>query len=221
MTAATVDTRTKAIGHVRVSTLKQGQNGFGLDAQRDAIEDYCAANELNLVAVIPDVMSTRSTDRMHGRAAAVAAIQAGLADVLVVRALDRASRDTIDGGQLVRHAYDEGWRLLSLDGVDSADEDQEFLNNMRLAFAQEERRKISERTKAGLQRARRDGRQLGRPSQIKPALARRIVRMRMQEHLSAKAIADRLTASGVPAPGGGERWHHSTVRGVFAREGIA
>ena len=220
MTAATVDTRTKAIGYVRVSTLKQGQNGFGLDV-RDAIESYCAASDLNLVAVIPDVMSTRSTDRMHGRAAAVAAIQAGLADVLVVRALDRASRDTIDGGQLVRQAQDEGWRLLSLDGVDSADEDQEFLNNMRLAFAQEERRKISERTKAGLKRARRDGKQLGRPSQITPALARRIVRMRMQEHLSAKAIADKLTAAGVPAPGGGERWHHSTVRGVFAREGIA
>ena len=221
MAEATGDTRTKAIGYVRVSTLKQGQNGFGLDAQRDAIESYCAANELNLVTVIPDVMSTRRTDRMHGRAAAVAAIQAGLADVLVVRALDRASRDTIDGGQLVRQAHNEGWRLLSLDGVDSADEDQEFLNNMRLAFAQEELRKISERTKAGLQRARREGTQLGRPSQIKPALARRIVRMRMEQHLSAKAIADRLTAQRVPTPGGGERWHHSTVRGVFAREGIA
>lgn len=60
MTAATVDTRTKAIGYVRVSTLKQGQNGFGLDAQRDAIESYCAANDLRLVAVIPDVMSTRA-----------------------------------------------------------------------------------------------------------------------------------------------------------------
>jgi DNA invertase Pin-like site-specific DNA recombinase len=211
---------TKAIGYVRVSTLKQGQNGFGLAAQRDAIESYCEANNLELLTVIPDVISSRKTDKMYGRAAAVAAVQAGIADVLVVHALDRASRNPVDGGLLIEQAHDEGWRLLSLDGVDSSDPDQSFLNDMRLAFAKEERKKVSDRTKIGLRRAKREGKQLGRPSTIPCNIVERTVEMRMRDRLSAKVIAKRLTDEGVPTPGGGSAWAHSTVRGVFARQRI-
>jgi DNA invertase Pin-like site-specific DNA recombinase len=53
-------TGTKAIGYVRVSTNRQADNGYGIDAQRDQIERYCAANGLELVALIPDVMSGKS-----------------------------------------------------------------------------------------------------------------------------------------------------------------
>jgi putative DNA-invertase from lambdoid prophage Rac len=204
-----------------VSTKVQGAQGYSLAAQRDAIESYCAVNELDLLTVIPDVISSRRTDKMYGRAAAVALVQAGIADILVVHALDRASRNPIDGGLLMEQAHDEGWRLLSLDGVDSSDPDQSFLNDMRLAFAKEERKKISERTKVGLRRAKREGKQLGRPSTMPRNVVERIVAMRMRESLSAKGIAKRLTDEGVPTPGGGSTWAHSTVRGVFAREGIA
>jgi hypothetical protein len=64
-------------------------------------------------------MSGRKTDKLYGRLAAVAAIRAGLANVLVINALDRASRSTLDGLGLVKDAQDEGWRVLSFDGVDS------------------------------------------------------------------------------------------------------
>jgi len=89
-----------------------------------------------------------------------------------------------------------------------------------LAFAKEERKKISERTKIRLRRAKREGKQLGRPSTIPRNTVERIVAMRMRECLSAKAIAMRPTDEGVRTPGGGSCWAHSTVRGVFAREGI-
>jgi DNA invertase Pin-like site-specific DNA recombinase len=87
---------TRAIGYIRVSTKAQGQNGFGLMAQRDAIETYCEANELELLTVIPDVMSGRKADKLYGRAAAIAAIKTGLADVLVLKDFDRATRDPLD-----------------------------------------------------------------------------------------------------------------------------
>jgi DNA invertase Pin-like site-specific DNA recombinase len=110
---------------------------------------------------------------------------------------------------------------LSVDGVDSDDPEQTLLTDIRLAVAQEERRKISERTKAGLEAARAKGKQLGRPSKVTPALARRIVRLRMKDGLSAQKIAANLTTKKVPAPGGGATWHHSTVRLILAREGVA
>jgi hypothetical protein len=135
--------------------------------------------------------------------------------------LDRASRSTLDGAILLDQARRQGWRLLSVDGVDSDDPEQTLLTDIRLAVAQEERRKISERTKAGLEAARAKGKQLGRPSKVTPALARRIVRLRMKDGLSAQKIAANLTTKKVPAPGGGATWHHSTVRLILAREGVA
>jgi DNA invertase Pin-like site-specific DNA recombinase len=212
---------TKAIGYIRVSTKDQGQNGFGLSAQRDAIETYCEANELELLTVVPDVMSGRKTDKLYGRAAAIAAIKAGIADVLVLKDFDRASRDVEDSLRLKREAHDEGWRIVTTKGEDTA-----VMNSLeltiKLAFAEEERHRISERTKAGLARVKREGKkQIGRPSTIGRNVIDRIVAMRISEGLSAQAIARKLTNEGVPTPGGGATWAHSTVRGVFAREGIA
>ena len=210
---------TKAIGYVRVSTKDQGQNGYGLDAQRDAIESYCAANDLELITIIPDVMSGRKTSKLYGRAAAVAAIRAGLADVLVLKDFDRATRDARDGLGLMQAAKDEGWRVLTTKG-DDTDAIGQFELTVKLAFAQEERDRISERTKAGLDRARRHGTKSGRPigrrSEIPPEVVEVIVG-HSRAGLGAKAIAKLLEADGIPSPSGGVAWHYSTVRGVIAR----
>ncbi|RIR68162.1 recombinase family protein [Mycobacteroides abscessus] len=210
---------TRAIGYVRVSTKDQGENGFGLEAQAHQLETFCAANDIDLVALIPDVMSTRKTDKMYGRAAALSAIRAGIANVLVINDLDRASRSTLDGLTLVRDAQAEGWRVLSLDGVDS-DQVEKLWLTVRMGFAEEERDKISKRTRQGLIAARQKGKELGRKSQIPAHVADRVVDMRMREHMGAKAIATQLTRDGVPTPGGGDRWHYSTVRSLLARKGV-
>jgi DNA invertase Pin-like site-specific DNA recombinase len=100
--------------------------------------------------------------------AAVAAIRAGLANILVINALDRVSRNTLDGLTLVKDAQDEGWRVLSTDGIDS-DKVEKLWLTVRMGFAEEERDKISKRTKQGLIKARQAGKQLGRPRSRKPA----------------------------------------------------
>jgi DNA invertase Pin-like site-specific DNA recombinase len=216
---------TKAIGYVRVSTKGQGENGYGLEAQRGAIETYCAVNNLDLVALHADVMSGKKTDKLYGRIAAVLAIQAGVAKVLVINALDRSSRSMADGAKLVADAKTEGWRIVGIDGTDS-DTVSQLTAHARLLVAEEERELISKRTKQGLIKARLNGSKLGTPSQIPRDVVDRIVAMHMRDRKGAKAIATQLTADGVPAPGrrgaspGGERWHYSTVRGVLAREGV-
>lgn len=213
--------RLRLVGYVRVSTREQGSNGHGLDAQRSAIERYCRANGYALVTIIPDVMTTRSIDKLYGRSAAVAAVEAGLADGLLISTLDRATRSTLDGAVLLDQARRKGWRLLSVDGIDSDNEQQALLTDIRIAVAAEERRKISERTKAGLEAAREKGKVIGRPRSVTAAVVRRIVRMRTRDGLSANAIALALDKAKVPPPGNGARWHHSTVRAVLAREGTA
>ena len=74
-----------------------GYLGHGLGAQSDEMRRYCLANELQLLAVTYDVMSSGSVSKLFGRQTAVAAIESGMADGLLVRALDR-TRAGASGG---------------------------------------------------------------------------------------------------------------------------
>ena len=93
---------------MRASTKAQGENGYGLTAQRATyLKHIVRTKDSSLRTVIPDVMSGRQTDKLGGRAAAVAAIKAGIADVLILKGLDRATRDAYDGLALQREAKAE------------------------------------------------------------------------------------------------------------------
>jgi DNA invertase Pin-like site-specific DNA recombinase len=210
----------RVIGYARVSTQAQ-EKGHGLGSQQDEMGRFCQSNEMQLITVTYDVMSSGSVPKLHGRACAIAAIEAGLADALLVRALDRATRDQLDAAALAKRANANGWTLLDTQGANSSDASQRLLFDIRVAMAAEEKRKISERTKEGLRRAKAQGTQLGRPSRIVPEIVAEIVAMRVEDKLSAKKIADRLDDYEVPTPGNGSGWHHSTIRRVLAREGVA
>ena len=180
-------TDTKAIGYIRVSTNRQAENGYGLEAQREQILRFCEAQNLQLVALIPDVMSGKRTDKLYGRIAAITAIRTGMANVLVVNTLDRSSRSMADGAKLVADAKIEGWRIVGLDGTDS-DTVSQLTVHARLLVAEEERELISKRTKQGLIKARQAGKQLGKPSTIDRKVVQRIVKQRLAGK-GTKAIA--------------------------------
>jgi DNA invertase Pin-like site-specific DNA recombinase len=209
----------KAIGYMRVSTNRQADNGYGLESQREQITRYCADNGLDLVALIPDVMSGKRSDKLYGRIAAITAIRTGMANVLVVNTLDRSSRSMADGAKLVADAKAEGWRIVGLDGTDSNTVSQ-LTAHARLLVAEEERELISKRTKQGLIRARQAGKQLGKPSTIARDTVARIVELR-SAGMGTKAIAAALTSENIVPPNGGDKWSYSTVRDVLAREGVA
>ncbi|GAS89381.1 recombinase family protein [Mycolicibacterium brisbanense] len=211
----------RVIGYIRVSTKDQGQNGFGLDAQRKSLEQWCIARGHQLLTVTSDVMSGGKSARLHGREVAINALESDLGDALLVRALDRASRDRLDAAKLQKRAEDFGWRLLDCDGADSSDTSTGLTADVRLAVAVEERRKISQRTREGMERARaqgtRSGRPIGRPKQIDPKAERRI-RVMAGNGMGPRAIAKALEAEGYMAPRGGKAWSHYTVRDVIARQ---
>ncbi|WP_245969114.1 recombinase family protein [Williamsia muralis] len=211
----------RLIGYARVSTAEQSVKGYGLRSQGEVLQQYCASRGHELLTVTNDVISGSKAEQMHGRAVAIAAVEAGLADGLLVRALDRATRDQLDAAELYKRAEKRGWRLMDCDNADSSDPSQRLTADIRLAVAAEERRRISLRTREGLARARREGKKLGRPSRIAPFIVEEIVLMRRDEGMGPKAIATCLDEAGVPTPGGGERWHYATVRRVLQREGVA
>jgi DNA invertase Pin-like site-specific DNA recombinase len=188
----------RVIGYVRVSTKDQGKNGYDVGAQHDSLRQFCDQHGHELLTVTSDVVSGADSARMYGREVAITAIEMGVADALLVRALDRATRSQLDHASLFERAQRNAWRLTDCDGADSGDPSQRLTAYVRNPVAAEERRKISERTREGLAKARKQGKRLGRPPQIDTALARRIVRMSTRDGLSPNKIARRLTDTAVP-----------------------
>jgi DNA invertase Pin-like site-specific DNA recombinase len=53
----------RIIGYTRVSTVRQGESGLGLEAQLNAIHEYAAANNGKVLHVYREVESGRRDDR--------------------------------------------------------------------------------------------------------------------------------------------------------------
>ncbi|WP_108446124.1 recombinase family protein [Halomonas denitrificans] len=86
-------------------------------------------------------------------------------DTLVVLKLDRLGRDNIDVQQTITNLSDAGVKVVSLDlpAHDLTSSEGKLLLQMFAAFAEFERNRIRERTQEGLERAKSQGKKLGRP----------------------------------------------------------
>jgi DNA invertase Pin-like site-specific DNA recombinase len=88
------------IEYVRVSTQKQGRSGLGLEAQREAISRFCAAERFTVVESFVEI-ETAKGDALARRPKLKAALKAArkIKDVdykcapIIVAKLDRLSRD--------------------------------------------------------------------------------------------------------------------------------
>lgn len=203
----------KVIGYVRVSSLEQGESGAGLDSQRQAITDECARRGWQLERIEEDVLSARNM-RRPGLQRALADCRSGVVQGIVAAKLDRLSRSVIDFSSLLNDARKRGYNIVALDlGVDLSTPQGEFAANIVASVSQWERQIIGERTKAALAVKKSQGVVLGRPRIMSPEVRERIFSEREAGN-SLRAIADGLTADGVPTSHGGT-WRASTIQSVL------
>lgn len=89
-------------------------------------------------------------------------------DVLIVTKLDRLGRDAIDVSSTVKALAEMGVRVhcLALGGVDLTSSAGTMTMNVLNAVAQFERDLLIERTQSGLNRAKAEGKTLGRPTTL-------------------------------------------------------
>ena len=90
-------------------------------------------------------------------------------DVLVVLKLDRLGRDNIDVQNTITLLTQKGIKIVCLDLpiADLSSAEGKLMLQMFSAFAEFERNRIRERTKEGLDRAKSEGKKLGRPMAYK------------------------------------------------------
>lgn len=224
----------KLIAYYRVSTAKQGASGLGLEGQEAAAAEYARATGGSILRAYTEVETGKRADRPE-LARALADCKRSKA-VLVIAKLDRLARNV----HFLSGLMEAGVEFVCCD-MPSANR---LTLHIMAAVAEDEAKRISERTKAALAAYKARGGMLGaaRPGayrlkgganlkaaqragevareQAKAAyedLSSVIVGMRT-EGLSLRVIADRLNAQGHTTRRG-KPWNQVQVGRVFCLGG--
>ncbi len=233
-------TAPRFVSYCRVSTEEQGADGLGVEGQRHAIGRYIESVGGSLLREFVEVASGNDDDRPELASALKLAKRTGA--VLLVAKLDRLSRVVAKIATLLR----QGAELRVVECASASTLELQI----RAVIAEEERRKIGERTRDALAAAKRRGTKLGsarpghwrgredrrklgqRRASAKAAAARRELRSEiyaaarpLAERLHAngaslRAIADALNQNGIGTPKG-STWQAVQVSRLLAAKGTA
>jgi DNA invertase Pin-like site-specific DNA recombinase len=211
------------VAYYRVSTDQQGQSGLGLEAQREAVERYLNGGNWKLVAEFTEVESGKTSDRAQLRAAQAACKKHKA--TLVIAKLDRLSRNV----HFISGLMEAGTKFVAVDNPHA----NKLTVHILAAVAEDERERISARTKAALQAARARGQVLGNPRLAAARAEVNAARQKAADEFAAKVlpivreiqaggvatlrgVAAALTARGVPTARGGS-WVARSVADLLAR----
>ena len=226
---------TSYIGYLRVSTVRQGRSGLGLEAQKARITEFVGNDQ---VGWFIETESGANCQRVELEKALTQCELTG--STLLVATLDRLSRDVAFLEQVKARceAGSFGFRCVDMPDANS------FMLGVMAQLAQYERERISARTKAALQAAKRRGVKLGNPNGAKPfdghrelgaeraaeshrttadtwAEKRRPILVELVEAgLSLSGMARELTARKISTRRGG-KWHARGVKALLARLDLA
>lgn len=181
----------KYVAYFRVSTIRQGQSGLGLEAQRTAVQRFLPG-DARLVADYIEVENGRKSERPQ-LLAAIAQAQREDA-VLLVAKLDRLARSVAFLATLMESRV----RFQAVD-LPAADE---FTLHILAAVAQKEASAISSRTREALAAKKARGAQLGTPANLtdeakqKGLIARKTNALANVNNHQAAQLATLLRATG-------------------------
>ena len=237
-TSSATATSTRAIGYVRVSIEEQARDGLSMGAQRERIESYCHAKQIELLEILSD--EGVSGKSLHNRPGILKALERAREEscTLVVVKLDRLSRKTLDILEILEDGTRGKWEVHSIDdSLDTGTAMGRFAVTMMAGLAQLEREQISERTKKALAFKKRQGHEMGAPAfgervvydekglrsrEADPKEMKVLERLRelKAEGLSNNATAQQLNEEGLGTKRGG-KWTHVQVGRVLERIGAS
>lgn len=211
-------TTTKYVAYYRVSTDKQGIVGLGMDAQRHIVAQFIQPGD-TIIGAYTEVESGKKNNRPE-LTKALAHARLGKATLIIAK-LDRLARNVA----FIANLMESKVPFVACD-MPHADA---FRLHIEAAVAQDESRRISERTKAALAQAKARGVVMGANSQalkIKyqaqaEATAKRlkpiVARLQAQGHTSVRKLAAALNDNNIPTPVGTNKWHATTVQRLLDR----
>lgn len=202
----------QAIAYYRVSTQRQGKSGLGLEAQQNAVKNYCQLNAYDIIREVIEVKSTRK-----GRIGLLQALELcrQMKAILIVARLDRLGRDVEQIAGIVKSKV----------GIVVADNPHanRFTIHILAAVAEDQRQRISETTKEALGAAKRRGVILGKNGALLAIVNKKaaeefaqklspiLIRLKNRGITTVRAVCRELNKRSIPTFRGDSRWHPSTV----------
>src|SRR5262245_60216444 len=209
--------RGKFVSYLRVSTDKQGRNGYGIDAQRQAVGDYLNGGAWELIAECVEVESGKRDGNRPKLKEALALCKKHRARLIIAK-LDRLSRNVAFIANLMDGKVD----FVCCDMPQAT----RLTIHVLAAVAEHEREMISARTKAGLAAAKAKGVRLGNPELAARNRAEAVQRakelkpvLRSLRDRSAHAAAAAFNEQGIKTPTGAP-WSAKTVIRARQRAGL-
>ena len=211
-----------ALLYARVSTQMQVNDGMSMEAQEKTLRNAAEFAGFSSVEVLLE--EGRSGKSITGRPVlrdALARLDNGTAQALIVTRIDRLARSTTDFLSIVDRAAKNNWRLVLLDlNLDTSTYQGRFVTTIMSALAEMERGIIAERQK-DVHKHRRDsgkvwGKDLGPKQLISDEIRSRIIAER-EKGLSLRVIARMLDVEGVPTAYGG-KWSASSIKYVLDQQ---
>jgi len=208
----------RCTAYYRVSTDRQGRSGLGLEAQRDAVAAFIRSRNWALVGEFTEVESGKRNDRP--KLAQAIAEAKRIKGRLVIAKLDRLARNV----HFISGLMETGVDFVAVD-MPTADR---FMLHVYAAMAEEEGRRISQRTKAALAAAKARGVVLGANGKalakvhkaeaeaFAVSLLPIITKIRNDGHWTVRAVTEALNDRGIPSREG-KRWHLSSARQLLRR----
>jgi DNA invertase Pin-like site-specific DNA recombinase len=152
--------------YARVSTKDKGQD---TENQLSQLREFCGKQDWTVAHEFVDHVSGKTADKRPQFQAMLAAASRHEFDLVLFWSLDRFSREgvlpTLKHLELLT-SYGVAWKSFTEQYFDSCGIFRDAVISIAATLAKQERLKISERTIAGLQRAKRQGRVGGRPRVI-------------------------------------------------------
>ena len=210
-----------ALIYTRVSTSEQGESGLGLDVQESRCSSYAERMGFSILEVAREVQSGKNMTKRPLLLSALAKLKSGEAQTLIVAKLDRLSRSVIDLCSLLEQSEREGWSLVLLDlGIDTTTPAGRVQAQVIAAFAEYERRLISQRTVEAMKAAKARGVHCGVTSKIPLLIVERIVDQRNLGR-TWLSIADELDEDRIDTAREATIWQVGSVQSVFnSKRGI-
>jgi len=189
--------------YIRVSTEKQADEGYSLEAQESRLQSFCDAQGWTVDAAhvyVDAGISGKSTERPAFLAMMQAAQDGQIARIVAIK-LDRLARNTKDFLGTVERLQSYGCDLVLLkESFDTGTPHGKFALTMFAAIAELEASQIAERTMSGRKQK-----------------AAQTVQSIFTDYVAGEsltAIASRLNAQDVPTARGG-KWYPATVRYIL------
>lgn len=227
---------TRGVIYVRKSQNGTGDEGCTEANQRARTLDYCASNEIEPVETIVDMLQTSKTLKRPGVKRALAMIEAGEVDALVIYRLDRLTRSLADLTALLEGPFAPGRAQLHSihEKLDTSSATGRMLVNILGTVNQWQREIIGENTRETLQTMVSQGAKLGgapygwrkvagpggKLTALEAIPAQQAIIFEVREmwgigKLSQKTIAALMNERGRPAPKGA-KWSRRSVQCILA-----